>query len=105
MIPDINPDAVAGALRGREDLQRDEQVGIAYAPYEPIRCPTGLRDRTWSQRILNIAKRGTASRAPGMPQIVCQKNRDTITRTGFRVKRLANSMGVIVSPSAMWISR
>jgi hypothetical protein len=28
-----------------------------------------------------------------------------ITSTGFKVKRLASSIGVIVSPSAIWIRR
>src|SRR5690348_14905584 len=37
------------------------------------------------------ARRGTASSAPGIPQIVCQKNNETITSTGFKVKRLASS--------------
>jgi hypothetical protein len=35
-----------------------------------------------------------------MPQIICQKNKEMITSTGFKVKRLASSIGVIVSPSA-----
>ena len=58
-------------------------------------CPIGLSGSIRSAMILKMARRGTASSAPGIPQIVCQKNKETITRTGFRVKRLASNMGVI----------
>ena len=42
---------------------------------------------------------GTDNIAPGTPHIQNQKTRDTITKTGLSVKRLASSIGVIVSPS------
>jgi hypothetical protein len=55
--------------------------------------------------IFVIANMGTDNIAPGTPHIQNQKTSDTITRTGFRVKRLASSIGVTVSPSIRWMPR
>jgi hypothetical protein len=54
-------------------------------------------DSIWilSQIIFVIASIGTARIAPGTPHIQYQKMSAMMTRTGFRVKRRANSMGVI----------
>src|SRR6202035_6067824 len=54
--------------------------------HEPIICPMGFSGSLRSGTIFKIAKRGTARSAPGMPQIVSQKNSETITSTGFKVK-------------------
>jgi len=43
--------------------------------------------------------------APGTPHIQYQKISAMMTRSGLSVKRRANSMGVMVSPSARWIKR
>jgi hypothetical protein len=50
-------------------------------------CPMGFSGSMRSATIFKIARRGTARTAPGIPQIVCQKNNETITSTGFKVKR------------------
>jgi hypothetical protein len=63
-------------------------------------CPMGFSGSIRSATILEIARRGTARSAPGIPQIVCQKNNEMITSTGFKVKRFASSIGVIVSSLA-----
>src|SRR6185437_5856523 len=49
--------------------------------------------------ILVIASMGTERIAPGIPHIQNQKTSEMMTRTGLRVKRLARSIGVTVSPS------
>src|SRR6185437_8357146 len=49
--------------------------------------------------ILVIASMGTERIAPGIPHIQNQKTSEMMTRTGLRVKRLARSIGVRVSPS------
>jgi hypothetical protein len=49
--------------------------------------------------ILVVASMGTDRIAPGIPHIQNQKTSEMTTRTGFRVKRLARSIGVKVCPS------
>jgi hypothetical protein len=44
--------------------------------------------------ILAIASMGTERIAPGIPHIQNQKTSEMMTRTGFRVNRLARSIGV-----------
>src|SRR4029079_18423375 len=58
------------------------------------KCPNAARGRTRSHTILVTASIGTDRIAPGAPHIQNQNTRDTITKTGLRVKRLARSMGV-----------
>jgi hypothetical protein len=48
--------------------------------------------------ILVIANMGIERTAPGIPHIQNQKTSEMMTRTGFRVNRLARSIGVTVSP-------
>jgi hypothetical protein len=49
--------------------------------------------------ILVIANIGIDRITPGIPHIQNQKTSEMMTRTGFRVNRLARSNGVTVSPS------
>jgi hypothetical protein len=49
--------------------------------------------------ILVMANIGIESIPPGIPYIQNQKTSEMMTRTGFRVNRLAKSIGVTVSPS------
>ncbi len=67
--------------------------------------PSAARPGSRSQTILNTASSGTDSSAPGMPQSQFQNSSEAMTNTGFSVNRRASSMGVIVSPSRMWITR
>ena len=71
----------------------------------PSRWPSGVRASIWSHAILATANSGVESSAPGMPHSQSQNISDEITIIGLRVKRRASSMGVMVSPSKMWIPR
>jgi hypothetical protein len=61
--------------------------------------PKAANDRTRSQMVFAIASIGTERITPGIPHIQNQKTSEMMTRTGLRVKRLARSIGVTVSPS------
>ena len=71
----------------------------------PTMWPIAVRLSTWSQTILNTASSGTLRNAPGMPHSQSQNSSEAITSTGFRVKRLASSSGVTVSPSSRWMAK
>jgi hypothetical protein len=85
------------------DLLRLDGMLAARTNQPPRMWPAGRKGSTRSQTILATARNGTASRAPGTPQSIYQKNNEIITNTGFKVNRLAKIIGVIVSPSAMCI--
>ena len=52
-----------------------------------------------SHMILVIANMGIERMTPGIPHIQNQKASEMITKTGFKVKRLASIIGVALSPS------
>jgi hypothetical protein len=85
------------ARRRTGSCQSRQFLEVAIQPSR--KWPNAASGRTRSHTILVIASMGTDRIAPEIPHIQNQKTSERTTRTGFRVNRLARSIGVTVSPS------
>ena len=98
-LKDAGRNAAAATSRAGEALNGHVFKSNQWS-YPSRKCPKGASIRILSQMIFVIASIGTARIAPGTPHIQYQKIKATMTRRGLSVKRRANSIGVMVSPSA-----
>src|SRR5579862_5330296 len=86
--------------------QQHDQIQPEVRPHYPsMKWPKDARGPMRSQMILVTASIGIARMAPATPHIQYQNTTDRMTSTGLIVKRLASSIGVMVSPSMIWMSK
>src|SRR5215468_10810142 len=85
--------------------QRTSAVKKGVGTQPPRNSPKTRSEELKSQTMRRVTSSGTASRAPGMPQIQPQKNSASSTATGLSVKRKLWMKGVMSWPSTVASAR